>query len=107
MESKVQISSQVNTNAIQPTITVTVVGELNGSTAHTFEKEIKEIFLKQPQNLYLDLEGVTVFVSAAMGSLLLIQDFVNQKGFKLKIIALNEKNKEILKVTGLDKILAI
>lgn len=101
------INTKINSNSIEPSITITIFGELNGSTAQAFENEIKEIFLKQPQNLYLDLEGVTVFVSAAMGSLLLIQDFVNQKGFKLKIVALNKKIEEILKVTGLDKILAI
>ncbi len=107
MENKFQIICDVNSNEMEPSILITVVGELNGSTAHTFEKEVKEIFLKQPQNLNLNLEGVTVFVSAAIGSLLLLQDFVNQKGFKIKIVALNDKIKEIIKITGLDKVLAL
>lgn len=107
MENKFQIICETNSNEKEPSISITVVGELNGSTAHTFEKEVKEIFLKQPQNLNLNLEGVTVFVSAAIGSLLLLQDFVNQKGFKIKIVALNDKIKEIIKITGLDKVLAL
>jgi len=107
MENKIQIISDYKCDANDPAILITIIGELNGSTAQTFEKEIKEMFLRQPQNINLNIAGVTVFVSAAIGSLLLLQDLVNQKGFKLRIVALNDKIKEIITITGLDKVLAM
>lgn len=107
MDHEIVITSQINKDKNKPGVTINVSGELNATNTSTFEQEVKNIFLKEPQDIFLDLSKVTVFVSASIGSLLLMHDFVTRKNYKFQIVALNEKVKSILVVTGLDKIMVL
>lgn len=107
MDNNLNIACQQNTKQKEPAIIIIISGELNALTASTFEQEVKNIFLKTPQNIQLDLSKVTVFVSAAIGSLLLLQDFVTSKKFQFQVVAVNDRVKSILMLTGLDSIMVL
>jgi anti-anti-sigma factor len=107
MNIKFDLSTQHNTDTKDIFATIKVQGELNANTAILFEDEIKKVFSAQPQNIFLDLSDVTLIVSSAIGSLLLFQDIITQKGFKFLIVSINEKIKGILLMMGLDNLMEI
>ena len=107
MENKFLIESQYNIKIEGLSVTIKIDGELNAKTVILFEQEVKNIFLKQPQDVYLDLDKVTLLVSVGIGSLLLIHDFVTQKDYKFQIVRINDKVRNILHVMGLDYIMAM
>lgn len=80
---------------------ISVEGELNAETISSFEDEVKEAFFEKPATILLDFKEVSVFVSSAVGTLLLLNDFVSQKQHKIKITKINQKVKEVLTLIGI------
>lgn len=107
MSNNLNFNCQYNVDQSSPAVTIFISGELNANTAPLFEQEVKNIFSKQPQNILIDLSNVTTFVSAAIGAILISYDYVTRKNFKFKIIAVNDKVKSILTITGLDYIMEL
>lgn len=107
MDHQFSITNKFETNKPDLSVTIAINGELNANNAIVFEDELKKIFFEQPQNVFLDLMNVTVIVSSAIGTLLLFQDIVTQKGFKFQIVSINEKLKNILIMMGLDNLLVL
>ena len=107
MNNNYNLSCIYNKDTKGPSVTIKIEGELNGTTVEFFEQEVKHIFLKQPQDIFLDLTEVTIIVSSAIGSLLLLQDYVTQKKYKFEISAVNDKVRNILVMMGLDYLMVL
>lgn len=107
MAVRFNLTHQFKKNGNEKAVVFKIDGELNADTSLIFEQEVKNIFLNDPQDIQLDMDDVTIIVSSAIGSLLLLQDFVTSQKHKFQVIALNDKVRNILHLTGIDNILVI
>ena len=95
----------VTTNQTGSTLTATVSGRIDTTTAPEFDIKIKSA-TESAKDLVLDFEKVDYISSAGLRVLLSIQKIMNTKG-SMKVIHVNESVYEIFEVTGFTDILTI
>ena len=95
------------TETIKPgIIKITLSGELDASTAVTFKAEVEKAAAERPKRLVLMMEELEYMASAGVRVLV----FAKQKmgaGVEIMAVAPQEAVLETLKLTGLERALAI
>jgi len=89
----------VNVTSKQNAKVVTIVGEIDGSTA----PKAQEVILAQVEpgaKVILDMTGVTYMSSAGLRTLLLAYRTINAKGGKIVLVGLSNDLKDTMSVTG-------
>ena len=87
------------------TLTVTITGRVDTTTAPVLEQELKESF-DECTSLVLDFAGVEYISSAGLRVLLSAQKVMGKKG-GMKLIHVSEDVMEIFEVTGFSDILTV
>jgi len=89
----------VNVATRQNAQVVTIVGEIDGSTAPRAQEQI--LALAGPNvKVALDMTGVTYMSSAGLRMLLLAYRTINGKGGKIVLVGLSNDLKDTMSVTG-------
>jgi anti-sigma B factor antagonist len=78
---------------------VTIVGEIDGSSAPQAQEQILALAVPNVK-LVLDMTGVTYMSSAGLRMLLLAYRTVNGKGGKIVLVGLSNDLKDTMSVTG-------
>ena len=95
----------IEKTALDSTLTVSLTGRLDTTTAPQLEAELKDS-LEGVTSLTLDLEKLEYISSAGLRVLLSAQKRMNAQG-KMKIVHAGEMIMEIFEVTGFSDILTI
>ena len=88
------------------TVQLNVSGKIDAITATEFQNAILKGFQKS-NNVILNMEGVQYVSSAGLRGLMIGQKTASSKGGRFTVINVTDPVKDILRVTGLDKALAI
>jgi len=95
----------ISTNQSGTTLTVSVSGRIDTTTAAQFETQVKSA-IEGAKDVVLDFEKVDYVSSAGLRVLLSVQKIMKTKG-DMKLIHVNESVYEIFEVTGFTDILTI
>ena len=87
-------------------IQLNIEGKVDVMSSNELQTEILKAFQKCP-NVILNFAGVMYISSAGLRALLIGQKTASSKGGKFMIINANESVLDVLRVTGLDKVLVI
>ncbi len=87
-------------------VQLNVSGKIDALAATEFQNAILKGFQKS-SNVILDMQGVQYISSAGLRGLMIGQKTASSKGGKFTMINVTDPVKDILRVTGLDKALAI
>lgn len=87
-------------------IQLNIEGKVDVMSSNELQTEILKAFQKCP-NVILNFAGVMYISSAGLRALLIGQKTASSKGGKFMIINANEGVLDVLRVTGLDKVLVI
>ena len=89
----------VNVATKQNAQVVTIVGEIDGSTAPQAQEQILAL-IGPGVKVALDMTGVTYMSSAGLRMLLLAYRTINGKGGKIVLVGLSNDLKDTMSVTG-------
>ena len=95
----------ITTNQSGSTLTISVSGRIDTTTAPEFEAKVKSL-INGVTELTLDFEKVDYVSSAGLRVLLSTQKIMNKQG-EMKLVHVNESVYEIFEVTGFSDILTI
>lgn len=96
------------TDTKQGTVTVVAVGgRLDGTGAPELETHCRALILAGGIHLLLDFEGVDYISSAGLRSLLVIAKQIKAAGGGLVLCSLTAMVREVLEISGFDKILTV
>ena len=95
----------ITTNQTGSTLTISVSGRIDTTTAPEFEAKVKSL-INGVTELTLDFEKVDYVSSAGLRVLLSTQKIMNKQG-EMKLVHVNESVYEIFEVTGFSDILTI
>jgi anti-sigma B factor antagonist len=90
---------EVVTATVQNAKIVTLVGEIDGSSAPKAQEQILAL-VGPGVKVILDMTGVTYMSSAGLRMLLLAYRTVNAKGGKIVLVGLSNDLKDTMSVTG-------
>ena len=83
-------------------------GEIDHHTAAVLREEIdRELFLRQPAALVLDLSGVSFMDSSGLGLVMGRYTKASELGCKLTLRGCSERIKKIFVLSGMDKVIGI
>nr|WP_297703896.1 STAS domain-containing protein [uncultured Butyrivibrio sp.] len=85
---------------------LSVHGKIDANSSSEFQNYVLKAFQKS-SNVIIDFSDARYVSSAGLRALLIGQKTAASKGGKLTIINANEAVKDVLRVTGLDKVLTI
>jgi anti-anti-sigma factor len=83
-----------------------VHGKIDANSSSEFQDYVLKAFQKCP-NVIIDFSDAKYVSSAGLRALLIGQKTATSKGGKLVLINTNDTVKDVLRVTGLDKVLSI
>jgi anti-anti-sigma factor len=78
-----------------------------GNTSRDVELKLAEVLAEQAKKIIFDLTGVTILDSTGIGILVVCQGKVNKAGGKLHIAGATGFVADTLRLTSVDKILAL
>lgn len=87
-------------------IQLNIEGKVDVNSSNELQTEILKAFQKCP-NVILNFSGVSYISSAGLRALLIGQKTAGSKGGKFMIINANEGVMDVLRVTGLDKVIMV
>ena len=87
-------------------IQLNIEGKVDVNSSNELQTEILKAFQKYP-NVILNFSGVSYISSAGLRALLIGQKTAGSKGGKFMIINANEGVMDVLRVTGLDKVIMV
>ncbi|MBO5620850.1 MAG: STAS domain-containing protein [Butyrivibrio sp.] len=83
-----------------------IAGKVDAISAPELQNEVLKSFQKS-RNVIMNFADVTYISSAGLRALLIGQKTASSKGGKFLVINCNDSIKDVLRVTGLDKVLTI
>ena len=83
------------------------IGRLDAATAAAHEKSIKELLVGEVNSIAIDLSEVEFLSSAGLRVLLAAAKAAQTKGGKVVLISPKPAVREVLEVTGFDKLIQI
>jgi anti-anti-sigma factor len=89
------------------TLLVSLRGEIVYETLIAFESCCEAVRAEPRPTVLLDLSELTYIASAALGSLLGLRRWLEARGSCLRISALSEEAREVLRITGLARVFSI
>ena len=81
-------------------------GRILSSTVSQFTSAVREV-IPDKKPIILDLSQVTFMDSSGVGALVGVWVSAKRGGTELKLISLGQRVKDLLRVTGLEKVLAV
>jgi anti-anti-sigma factor len=89
------------------TLTISLNGRLDTTTAPVFQQELLAAFSGQKVNVTLDFTDIAYVSSAGLRVLLIGKKTATSKGVGFAVSHLSNEVLEVLKLTGFDKVLDI
>jgi len=93
---------------IEKTQTETIfhcAGRITSSTASLLQSTVRRV-IPEKKTVVLDLSNVTYMDSSGLGALVSVWVSAKRDGCEVKLIGLSQRVKELLRLTGLDKVFA-
>jgi anti-sigma B factor antagonist len=101
------VSLSVESRAQPAVAVVEASGEVDLATVPKLREEISEHIVARRTNLLVDLRAVTYLDSTGLGVLVGAAKAVNAAGGSLRLVCDNPRLLRLLRITGLDKALAV
>ncbi|MGK5094888.1 STAS domain-containing protein [Deltaproteobacteria bacterium TL4] len=86
---------------------VTVFGDLDGSTSPTLLKEIEGLIEQGMINIILDFSGIEFISSSGIGVIAVSSKDISQRSGKLIVVCNNKKVLSLFDITNLSKVITI
>lgn len=86
---------------------VTVFGDLDGSTSPTLLKEIESLIEQGMVNVILDFSGIEFISSSGIGVIAVSSKDISQRSGKLIVVCNNKKVLSLFDITNLSKVITI
>jgi len=86
---------------------VTVFGDLDGSTSPTLLKEIEGLIEQGMINVILDFSGIEFISSSGIGVIAVSSKDISQRNGKLIVVCNNKKVLSLFDITNLSKVITI
>jgi anti-sigma B factor antagonist len=96
---------QFETETTPSEITFHFTGRIVSSTASILRDEVRKV-IPEKKPIVLDLSKISYMDSAGLGTLVGVWVSAKREGCDLKLVGLSERNKELLRLTNLDKLFA-
>ncbi len=90
-----------------PAVHLTLVGELDISTATRLEDDVRRIEAERPETIVLDLQRLTFMDSTGLRLLITADARAREDGRRVAIVQGNEMVQRVLRLTRLDERLTI
>lgn len=97
---------QIQTNKQENTLTVKIIGRIDTITSPVLEKQIKQDFTPEIEEIIFDFQEVEYMSSAGIRVIMATDKAISKQG-QMKLINVNEEIMEIFEITGLSDILEI
>ncbi len=88
-------------------LSVLVSGRIDGSNAAAFEEAAKAAMEDSDRAVVMDLEKLSYISSAGLRVLLMIAKSLSGRGAKLVLCSLSDQIREVVEISGFDKIIPV
>lgn len=82
-------------------------GRIDSSNSREFHSELEAVITDSDTSVVLDFEDVAYISSAGMRVILLTAKSLQQSGTEFVLCSMNDSIREVFKISGFDKIIAI
>ena len=97
----------INAERATGTVIAKADGRIDSSNSREFHSELDAVVEGSDAALILDFEDVSYISSAGMRVILLTAKSLQKSGMKFVLCSMNDSIREVFKISGFDKIIAI
>ncbi len=97
----------INAERANGTVIAKADGRIDSSNSREFHSELEAVVTDSDTALVLDFEDVSYISSAGMRVILLTAKGLQKSGLKFVLCSMNDSIREVFKISGFDKIIAI
>ena len=97
----------INAERAGGTLIARADGRIDSSNSREFHSELEAVITDSDTSVVLDFEDVAYISSAGMRVILLAAKSLQQSGTEFVLCSMNDSIREVFKISGFDKIIAI
>ncbi len=97
----------INAERAGGTVIARADGRIDSSNSREFHSELEAVVTDSDTSVVLDFEDVAYISSAGMRVILLTAKSLQQSGKEFVLCSMNDSIREVFKISGFDKIIAI
>ena len=97
----------INAERAGGTVIAKADGRIDSSNSREFHSDLEAVITDSDTSIVLDFEDVAYISSAGMRVILLTAKSLQQSGTEFVLCSMNDSIREVFKISGFDKIIAI
>lgn len=97
----------INAQRTDGTVVARAGGRIDSSNSREFHSELEAVITDSDTSVVLDFEDVAYISSAGMRVVLLTAKSLQRSGKEFVLCSMNDSIREVFKISGFDKIIAI